>query len=120
MFVACRKECSLWKLEGDISVSEGEILSEFEWWDTTCPRARAQEDLLHSQRRRARREYGMRLKRSNYAFVTFGVFDVCNAYCGTSRSGIPLIWKSERARLSRTRTFDLGAQKGRSSESSLG
>ena len=51
--------CILWKLEGDISVSEREIPSGFEWWDTT----RAQKDLLHSERRRAR-EYGMRLKKN--------------------------------------------------------
>ena len=81
MFVTRRKVCILWKLEGDISVSEGETPSEFEWWDT-----RAQEDLLHSQRRRPR-EYGMRLKRST-VFDAFGVFEVCNAYCGTSKSGI--------------------------------
>ena len=49
-FVTRRKACVLWKLEGDLSVSEGEIPSEFEWWDTTC----AQADLLHSERRRAR------------------------------------------------------------------
>ena len=39
VLVTCRKVCILWKLEGDISVSEGEIQSEFEWWDTTCTRA---------------------------------------------------------------------------------
>ena len=49
--------------------------------------ARAQEDLLHSERRRAR-EYGMRLKSSNYVLVTFGAFEVCNAYCGASKSGL--------------------------------
>ena len=38
MFVTRRKVCILWKLEGEIRVSEGEIPSEFEWWDT--PRAR--------------------------------------------------------------------------------
>ena len=43
MFVTRRKVCILWKLEGNISVSEGEIPSEFEWWDThlRAPRARA-------------------------------------------------------------------------------
>ena len=55
-------------------------------------RARTQEDLLHSERRCARaarpREYDMRFKRSKYVFVTFGVFEVCNAYCRTSKSGI--------------------------------
>ena len=51
-FVTRRKACILWKLEGDISVSEREIPSGFEWWDTT--RARAQEDLLHTERRRSR------------------------------------------------------------------
>ena len=76
MFVTRRKVCVLWKLEGDISVSEGEVPSEFEWWDTT------------RARRACAREYGMRLKRSIYVLVTFGVFQVCNAYCGTSKSGI--------------------------------
>ena len=53
MFVTRRKVCILWKLEGDIRVSEREIPSEFEWWDTTRTR-RAQKDLLHSERRLAR------------------------------------------------------------------
>ena len=53
----------------------------------------------------ASREYGMR----SYVFVTFGAFEVCNAYCGTSRvNGHVLAW---------TRTFDPAAQKGRSSGS---
>ena len=72
MFVTRRKVCILWKLEGDINVSDGAIPSEFEWWDTTCAR-----------------EHGMRLKEAViYMFVTFGVFEVCNAYCGTSKSGV--------------------------------
>ena len=54
----------------DISVSEGEIPSEFGWWDTA--------------RARGAREYSMRLK---IVFVTFGMFEVCNAYCGASKSG---------------------------------
>ena len=39
VFVTHRKACILWKLEGDISVSEREMQSGFEWWDTTCMRA---------------------------------------------------------------------------------
>ena len=42
MFVTRRKACILWKLEGDISVSEREMPSKLEWWDTTCARARRQ------------------------------------------------------------------------------
>ena len=60
MFVTRRKVCILWKLEGDISVSEGEIPSEFEWWDTTWARERA------AGAEAPWREYGVRLKRSNY------------------------------------------------------
>ena len=52
MFVTCKKVCILWKLESNISVSEGEIPSEFEV-------------------RRA-----------------IGVFEVCSAYCGASKSRI--------------------------------
>ena len=33
------------------------------------------------------REHGMRLKRSSYVLVTFGGFEVCNVYCGASKSG---------------------------------
>ena len=40
VFVTRRKACILWKLEGDISVSQREIPSGFEWWDTRCARAR--------------------------------------------------------------------------------
>ena len=54
MFVTRRAACVLWKLEGDISVSEREIPSEFEWWDTARAQ-RAKEDLLHSEHRRAPR-----------------------------------------------------------------
>ena len=35
VFVTRLKVSILWKLEGEISDSEGEIRSEFEWWDTT-------------------------------------------------------------------------------------
>ena len=79
MFVTRRKVCILWKLEGDISVSEGEIPSEFGWWETA--RGRRKTFSIVS----VARVYGMR---SSYVFVTFGVFEVCNAYCGTSKSGI--------------------------------
>ena len=50
------------------------------------PHARRKTFSIVSVGARAQREYGMRLKRSNYVFVTFGVFEV---------------WKSERACLSR-------------------
>ena len=66
------QEGIFWKLEGDISVSDEEIPSEFERWGTTCTGR-------PSPYCRRTREYGMRLKRSNYVFVTFGVFEVCNA-----------------------------------------
>ena len=68
VFVTRGNVCIFWKLEGDISVSEGEKPSEFEWWDT--PRARRKTFSIVSV---AAREYGMRLKRSSYVFVTFGV-----------------------------------------------
>ena len=98
VFVTRRKACTLWKLEGDISVREREIQSGFEWWDTTCGRAHARARArrktfsivsvpAREQRARAHvREHGVRLKRNNSVFVAFGVFEVCNAYCGTSTS----------------------------------
>ena len=121
MFVTRRKGvCILWKMEGEVRVSEGEIPSEFEWWNTTCAHARAQEDLLHSQGHHVR-EYGMRLKRSSYVFVTLGAIEVCNAYSGTSKSGIRGFGRvNGHVLASGTRTFDPAAQKGRSSGSSLG
>ena len=46
-----RNVCILWKLEGDISVSEGERPSEFEWWDTTrVQRAGSQRRLARVRR----------------------------------------------------------------------
>ena len=112
VFVARRKACILWKLEGDLGVSKREILSGFEWWDTTgTPRARRKTFSIVSiaaHERRARvREYGMRLKRINSVFVTFGAFEACNAY-------------EHVLAAARTPTFDPAAQKGRPSTSSLG
>ena len=62
----------------------------------------------------------MRLKRSSYVFVTFGVIEVCNADSGTSKSGIRLFGTVNGHVLAGTRTFDPAAQKGRSSGSRLG
>ena len=67
MFVTRKKACVLWKLEGDISISEGRIPSKFECWDTTCAlaaRARRKTFSIGSVASRAG-EYGMRLKRNN-------------------------------------------------------
>ena len=54
--VLYRKICILWKLEGDINISEGgnNICIRM-----TGYRARAQEDLLHSQRRSARIQHAI-------------------------------------------------------------
>ena len=79
------------------------------------PRARARRKAFSivsiAARAGAPREHGMRLKRSSYALVTFGAFEVCNAYCGASKKRPSLIWKSERHVLAVTRTFDPAAQK---------
>ena len=64
-----------------------------------------------------------RVKRSSYVFVTIGVFEVClHCILRHVEKRHSLIWKGERARLSRdrTRTFDPAVQKGESSGSSLG
>ena len=75
MFVTRRKVCILWKLEGDISVSGREYRPSS---SGGIPRvraraARAQEDLLHSQRRRAR---------ARHAFEKKQLCDMCLLHLG--------------------------------------
>ena len=68
------------------------------------PRARAGRPVCYRYVCAAPRQYGVGLKRSKYVFVTVGVFEVCNAYClkfARRKKRHSLIWKSERARLSR-------------------
>ena len=102
-----RKVCILWKLEGDISISEGEIPPEFAWWDITRARRETFSTVrVASARVRARASTACVLKRSNYALVTFGVFEVCNAYYGASFGRV------NGHVLAGTRTFDPAAQKG--------
>ena len=48
MACVCHMQEGMHLMEGDISVSEGEIPSEFEWWDTTCARARARTRVRHA------------------------------------------------------------------------
>ena len=52
-----------------------------------APRARARRKTFSIVSITAR-EYGVRLKRNISVFVTFGVFEACNAYYGASKSGI--------------------------------
>ena len=95
------------KLEGDISVSDGEIQSKFEWWDTT----RA----CRSHRRRAPVWRGVEKKQACVCYIWSAMHTEARR-----KKRHSLIWKSERARLSGTRTFDPAAQKGRSRGGSLG
>ena len=96
MFVTRRKVCVLYKLEGNISVSEGEVSSKFEWWDTTCAPARAQEDLLHSQRRRA-----PACARASMCLLHLKCLKFAMHTAARRKKRHSLIWKSEGARLGR-------------------
>ena len=89
-------------LEGDISVSQGEIPSEFEWWDTMGYHVRARP--LHSQRRRARAApvwSGVEKKQVYMCLLHLECLKFATHTAALRKMRHSLIWKSERARLSR-------------------
>ena len=97
MLVTRRKVCVLWKLEGDISVSEGEIPSEFEWGDTA--HARRKTFSIVSVAARAPVWCGVEKKQCSLLHLECLKFAMHTAARRKKRHS--LIWKSERARLSR-------------------
>ena len=69
MFVTRRKVCILWKLEGEIRVSEKEIPSEFERWNTTRARRKTFSIVSVAARARARVRHAFEKKQLCVCYI---------------------------------------------------